>query len=421
MVEAEQRAMAYDWNVHALPYQRIPTGDLSLLPWVNKEFGAGKSGEVPNQIAWICGRSAGKTTTIVNNLRLKVESGERRCIGIVCPTETNYREQIALPLIAASPDDFKPIYREHHKKIIWPNGAFANLCSGQRPDLVRGYNWDLLVCDEVVAWQYPEIYRLARAATRVGDNPLTLIGTTPKSTPLIWDIVRDPKTLVINASTYDNTHLSKAAIESVTGPYIGHPDYEAEILGRLFEKIQGSLWTQDVISANRVAESDLPELVRVVVGVDPGAYSADGDDTGIVVCAKGIDGLYYVIKDYSRLKGSPEQAAKAMIAAYEDSGADAMLYESNNGGEWIKTVILGIHPNTNVQKVHAYRGKQLRAEPISAMYERGEVKHVGIHNDLEKQMREWVPGTGKSPGRVDALVFALTNLCGKGKEVRFYQ
>lgn len=420
LIEREAVDASYDWSANCLPYQRLPLGDLSLNPNVSKELGAGKSGETPNTFAWICGRSAGKTTTVVNNLRTLVQSGERRSIGIVCPTETNYREQIALPLIAASPADFKPKYVEHHKKIVWPNGAYANLCSGERPDLVRGYNWDLLVCDEVVAWRYPEIYRLARAATRVGDNPLTLVGTTPKSTPLIWSIVNDPKTAVIHASTYDNIHLSAAAIESVVGPYIGHPDYDAEIMGKLYEKIAGALWTPETIAGCRVVEADLPQLVRVVVGIDPGAYSEGGDDTGVVVCGKGIDGLYYVVGDYSRTKGSPEQAAKAMVGAYADFGADKLVYEANNGGDWIKSVILAADPAANVAKVHAYRGKQLRAEPISAMYERGEVKHVGTFGELESQMRNWVAGKGKSPGRLDALVFALTELSGKGREIRFY-
>ncbi len=420
LLAAQDQIDAYDWDRHCLPYQRLPH-NLSDCPWVSREWGAGAVGnEDFNTILWCCGRGAGKTTTITHNVCKLVEQGRYKRIGIVAPTERIYRESIALPIVDASPDWCKAVYRANESKIVWANGATAQLLSAEKPRLIRSWNFDTLVLDEVVAWQYPECYALARACLRVGEEPLTLIGTTPMSTPLIWSILRSPNTAVINASTYDNTTLSKQALAALIEPYLGHPDYDQEILGRIHERIAGALWTAETIGGKRIIA--LPEgvtLVRVVVGVDPGGFGSDGDEAGIVVVGKGSEGRYYVLADYS-LQGQPDAVAKAMVAAYNDYFADAMVYETNQGGNWIRALVDTIDPTINLVGVHAKQGKRLRAEPISALYNRGEVSHIGTHEALEAQMRKWIPGKGSSPDRIDGLVYGITNLSGKGREVKFY-
>lgn len=398
LLDRDAQERRYDWSLNALPYQRLPEGDY-------------------NTVLWLCGRGAGKTRTLVENTRYMVQKGERTSIGVVCPTEGIYRDVFYADLLKCSPPDFKPIYRAQEKAILFPNGVRANLCSGERPDLVRGFNWSLLVCDEVAAWRYPETYALAKAATRAGDHPLTLVGTTAKSTPLLWKIKNDPNTVTIHASSFDNPHLPKSFLDDLRALYFGSSDWDNEVLGLLRERVAGALWSSEIISGNRVAEA--PELKRVVVGVDPGAYSQGGDETGIVVAGLGVDGGFYVLADYS-LQTTPDLSARAMLRAYDDHMAGKIVFEGNQGGDWIRSLIHTVNPSANVAKVHAYRGKELRAEPVSALYAQGKVHHVGELPSLEREMCEWVPGKGKSPNRLDALVFALTELSGRGRELRVY-
>ena len=419
LAEAEQEAAIYDWDAQALPHQRIPGRDLSKCPWVSKEYGAGKVNNPDwNTLMWLCGRGSGKTTTITHNIQELVETGEYKEIGIVSTNANVLREQYGLPIQKLSPPWFKARHIANQSKIVWPNGAQALLLTAEAVEATRGNNFDLLVCDELVAWRKPSTYRTVRAGLRRGKRPLCLVATSAKSTELIWELVKSPATAVIEASTYDNTALTPEQLESVVQAWRGHPDYDAEILGKLYEKIVGSLWTQEQISGSRVTEA--PELSRIVVGVDPGAYSANGDDTGVVVCAKGVDGRYYILADYSRAKGTPTEAANAVVSAYNDWQAGSVVVEVNNGGDWIPTVLRSVDPAINIKKVHASTGKLTRAEPISAMYNRGECSHVGTFAELEKQLRTWVPGRGISPGRLDALVFALTELSGRSRELKVY-
>ena len=185
-----------------------------------------------------------------------------------------------------------------------------------------------------------------------------------------------------------------------------------ELFGEILDDNPGALWNRAQIEATRITLKNLPNLTRIVVGVDPAVTSGeDSDLTGIVVCGMSNNGHYYVLAD-NTLKASPELWAQAVVAAYELHKADRVIAEVNNGGDLVISVMRQVKASLPVKKISSSRGKDLRAEPISALYEQGRVHHVGYFGSLEDQMCEWDKSdkTAKSPDRIDALVFALTEL-----------
>ena len=178
------------------------------------------------------------------------------------------------------------------------------------------------------------------------------------------------------------------------------------------------MWNDAMISTFRV-ESAPASLERVVVGVDPAVTSADmSDETGIIVAGvKRIQGEkhYYVLADRS-LRSSPNAWAGAAVNAFHEFEADRLVAEVNNGGDLVENLVQGAAgKRIPYRAVRASRGKITRAEPIAALYERGLVHHVGTFPVLEDQMRNYCgKDTEKSPDRMDALVWALTELSSKG-------
>lgn len=153
------------------------------------------------------------------------------------------------------------------------------------------------------------------------------------------------------------------------------------------------------------------DLQRIVVAIDPAVTSGeDADFTGIVVAGKGVDGHGYVLDDLT-CRLSPDGWARRAVTAYHKWGADRIIAEVNNGGDLVERVIHTVDPKVAFTAVHASRGKRTRAEPVAALYEQGRVFHVGMFPDLEDQMCNYTPdGYDGSPDRVDALVYALTEL-----------
>ena len=182
--------------------------------------------------------------------------------------------------------------------------------------------------------------------------------------------------------------------------------------GRWMDETEGALWKHSLIDAYRVQE--VPYLQRIVVGVDPAVSSSAGaDETGIVAAGKSADGHYYVLSDAS-MQGSPLEWAQAVCAKYQKHKADRVVAEVNNGGDLIVANLRRVAPEVSCKNVHAVRGKFVRAEPIAALYEQGKVHHAGSFVELEEQMCSYNPATAKkSPDRMDALVWALTELSEK--------
>lgn len=210
-------------------------------------------------------------------------------------------------------------------------------------------------------------------------------------------------------SSHDNPHISKNALGEITQD-MTNVAYQQEILAEDIEEAPGALWTRELINRTRVTKH--PDLVRIVVGVDP--TGSRGNECGIVVAGLGNDGEGYVIDDRSLL-GSPGEWADEVLNAYNLNNADIIVGETNYGGDMVEATIKQAGNTQNqiyrYKNVHATRGKAVRAEPIVAAYEHGKVHHVGEFPHLENEQVMWIPGESRySPNRIDALVWAMTEL-----------
>jgi phage terminase large subunit-like protein len=237
--------------------------------------------------------------------------------------------------------------------------------------------------------------------------------TTPRPIPLLKKLLADAATVVTRAATADNAeNLAPSFVEEMTRRYWGTALGRQELLGELVDDTSGALWRRDWIEAHRVASA--PELSAVVVAVDPPVTAtAASDACGTVIAGLGPDGRAYVIDDRTLQGREPIVWARAAVAAYHDTMADRVVAEVNQGGDLVVTILRQIDPNVAVRQVRATRGKWLRAEPVAALYAEGRVAHVGTFDALEDQMCAFGAdglSRGRSPDRLDALVWALTDL-----------
>jgi predicted phage terminase large subunit-like protein len=244
---------------------------------------------------------------------------------------------------------------------------------------------------------------------RLGRLPQIAVATTPRPAPIIRELVADPTCIVTRGSTYENkANLAPSFLRQIVSRYEGTRLGRQELNAELLEDVEGALWTLAMIEAQRVKEA--PAMRRIVVGVDPKASVEADSETGNVVAGLGVDGEYYILEDAS-LNGTPEQWGRAVVDAYQRHRADRIVPEVNQGGDMVSSVLRAVDARVAIRPVHASRGKVTRAEPIAALYEQGKVHHVGGFAKLEDQMTQWVPGMA-SPDRMDALVWALTDLMG---------
>lgn len=266
------------------------------------------------------------------------------------------------------------------------------------------------------SWRYESTwYEGLVPALRKGENPRIVVTTTPRPTKLIKDILsrKDGTVHVTRGSTWENEdNLSPAALAELRRRYEGTRLGRQELEGELLEDIEGALWSRSNIDADRVRLSDVPDLTSVVVAVDPAVTSDDdSDESGIV--AVGYAGDHgYVLGDYS-LRGTPNEVINKAITAYKIHKADKIVAEVNNGGDWIGSLLRTVNTNIPYDTVHASRGKAIRAEPVSSLYEQHRMHHVGSFPQLEDQMCGFVPGVSQGhDDRMDALVWATTALPG---------
>jgi phage terminase large subunit-like protein len=194
--------------------------------------------------------------------------------------------------------------------------------------------------------------------------------------------------------------------------YADTPLGRQELDGEIVEDRMTGIWKRAWLDEARL--SARPELTRIVVAVDPPITATAGSDScGIIVAGLGVDGRGYVIGDRTIQGREPAVWAHAAVAAYHDYRADRIVVETNQGGDLVVQIFRTVEPNLPVKKVYASRGKYLRAEPISVLYAQGRVAHVGEFPELERQMCDFAAdglSNGRSPDRLDALVWALTEL-----------
>ncbi len=404
--EKECEALNFDWSF-----------------WARKN-------QLPPEGAWFCwlilaGRGFGKTRTAVEWIRGMVEGdspfkapkGAPERIALVADTLLDGKLTMIegeSGLLAVTPNDFMPVFNSSNKKLVWPNGIQAFLYSAESPDQLRGPQHHVAWADEIAKWRYvEETWSNLLLGLRLGKNPKVLATTTPRNIPLLKQLVADKTTQIIRGSTYDNlSNLPQSFFDQVVEQYEGTRVGRQEIYGEILTDAQGALWNRDLLERIRVRQ--VPDFDRIIVAVDPPVTSGKSADTcGIIVAGKDHNNQAYILEDCSVQGLSPHGWAKAALAAYERYEADRLVAEVNNGGELVESLLRQIDPDVSYRAVRASRGKVLRAEPVAALYEQGRVMHHGFFSELEDQMccltGEGL-SNGKSPDRVDAMVWAVTEL-----------
>lgn len=401
--------LLWDWSVWGRPEQQAPEGDWNI--W-----------------AYIAGRGAGKTRTAAEWVREEAKyttTGQRR-FALVARTAADVRDVIVegeSGIINVTPPSERPLYEPSKRRLTWPNGNTATCFTADEPDSLRGPQFTHAWGDEIAAWrQTPDAAGMTafdnlRVGTRLGANPKIMVTTTPKRVPLLYQLIAEAektgKVVITRGSTLDNSgNLSQAYIDAIVGVYEGTRLAAQELYGEMLSDVEGALWTQELIDRGREMQLPMGTPLRCI-GVDPSVAENPRDECGIVVVAStGERDLYkrnsWVLEDAS-IHGSPEVWANKVVAMARKWGCPVVA-EVNQGGALVRNAINTIDPTVKVLEVHSKYGKALRAEPITLAYEQNRVHHVGYLGDLESQMCAWIPGEGKSPDRVDALVHALTAL-----------
>jgi predicted phage terminase large subunit-like protein len=387
----------YAWQLHARPEQLPPDGDWNT---------------------WLClaGRGWGKTRVGAEWVRDLVASGKAKRIAIVAPTLRDARQVMVegeSGLLAVCPPELRARegYQPGLGQITFANGATVTWFSAEEPERLRGPQFDAAWCDELCAWARPETWDMLQMATRLGEHPRICITTTPKPTPLLKSILKDPRTVISRGSTFDNAkNLAANFLAAVESKYSGTRLGRQELYAEVLEDTQGALWSLAMLDQHRVKEA--PELVRVVVGVDPSVTaSGSSDETGIVVVGKARDGQLYVLGDHSG-RMSVDAWARKVVEVFEHYSADVVVGEVNQGGDLVQRSLKQAATNLPFRAVRATRGKLKRAEPVAMVYEQGRAHHVGCFNALEDQLVSYTPTSKTSPDRLDALVWACSELLG---------
>lgn len=400
--------------------------DCDGLPHPGRQGRHARASQRPPDWAWdawllLAGRGFGKTRTGAEWSIDKARTQERG--ALIGPTAADARDiliQGESGIMACAPATFRPVYEPSKRRLTYPNGATQIVYSADEPDRLRGpqhhYGW----FDELAAWRYLQhAWDMAQLGMRLGDHPQICITTTPRPLPLIKALLKEERTAITRGSTYDNLHnlaptFQRAVVAKYEGTTLGRQELNAEVL----DDLPGALVSRTCLEENRVPEA--PELINVVVGMDPAGTGA-GDETGLVVVGRGADGRNYVLHDGSgRL--SPDAAARRAWSLLETYGASLLVVEDNGGKDWIEHVLRTVwreHDGTDgpppLRRVNASQGKVLRAQPVAMRYEQNRVSHVGRHEELEDQLTTWIPEETprESPDRLDALVHAVTHLMKK--------
>jgi len=387
------------------------------------------AGSRPSQVrpagdwdTWLvnAGRGFGKTRTGAEwvNRKARYMPGSRG--ALVAPIAADTRDVMIegeSGILTTSPNDFRPKYEPSKRRLTWPNGSMAFTYSADEPDRLRGPQHHWAWVDEWAAMRQGEsLMAMLDLGLRLGEHPEKVVTTTPR--PLKWlrALMSEPDTVVTAGSTYDNLEnlaptFRRRIVARYEGTRLGRQELHAEIL----DDVEGALWSLIIIDAGRRPTPPPDNVVRRVVAIDPATTNTDeSDETGIIVACRDTNGHGYVEEDRSG-RYSPDGWAREAVAAFDETQADAVVIETNQGGDMCETTLRSVRQNLPIRRVVASRGKRTRAEPISAMYEQGRIHHpLAPLLELEDQMTSWTPDAPKSPDRMDAAVWALTDLMEAG-------
>lgn len=420
--KVEALDLIYTWRgLQARPEQLAPDGD-----WDH----------------WLilAGRGFGKTRSGAEWVHEQIAAGTRR-IALVARTAADIRDVMVegeSGILNTAHPGRRPKWNPSNRRLTWPNGAIATTFSAQEPDSLRGPQYEKAWCDELAAWSYAqETWDMLMMILRLGQHPQACITTTPRPTPLVRSLLADAwtpgrlgGTVVTRGSTFDNSaNLAPSFSEKLRRKYEGSRLGRQELYAEVLDDNPGAMWHRATIEALRVREA--PAMKRIIVAVDPAATAdAQSCECGIIVAGVGVDGHGYILEDLSEVN-TPDGWAKKIVKAYHDWKADRIIAEVNLGGALVEMLLRVVDRNIPFRSVKAARGKAIRAEPVAALYEQGRVHHVGEWPELEDQLVCWDPGnlpTGgvhsgargaargevgdarTSSDRLDALVWALTDL-----------
>lgn len=402
----EQRQLVFLWRFWARESQLPPHGE-EWRTWMVQ-----------------AGRGFGKTRVGAEWVRSIAERTAKPVrIALVAPTAADARDTMVegeSGLLAISPPWFRPTYEPSKRRVTWPNGTRATLFSADEPERLRGPQHHFAWCDEVGSWFYPEAWDQLQFGLRLGDRPRAVVTTTPRPTQLIRRILSAHDTVITRGSTFDNAaNLAPSFVSEIRKIYEGTRLGRQELYAELLDDTPGALWQLSQLDTIRV--SYVPPLRRIVVAIDPSVTaSEDSDECGIIVAGIDDDGLGYVLEDLSGVM-SPQAWATRAVNAYHRWRADRVVAETNNGGDLVESTIRTVDRSVSYRGVRAARAKRARAEPVAALYEQGRIRHraEGLPkrghdatvSALEEQMTTWdASASDRSPDRVDALVWALTDL-----------
>jgi phage terminase large subunit-like protein len=385
------------------------TARLLLRSWY---FWARKEQRPPNgrwnTWLYLGGRGAGKTRAGAGWIADGVESGKFKRIALLGATFNDARAVMLEGESGLMRATEGAVYEPSNYRVRWENGAVATVLSAEEPDGIRGHQFDAAWGDEFCKWRDPQAaLDMLRMALRIGKSPRLLLTTTPRNIAALKTLMSEKGVVQTHGTTRANiVNLAPGFVESLEARYggtrLGRQELDAEIIA----DNDAALWHRGWIERGRVREA--PELERIIVAVDP-PVSTHGDECGIVVVGRSADNKAYVLADRSMGGLTPLGWSSRVAETYELFEADSIAAEGNQGGEMVRTLLNTALPNAAVKLVHATRGKQTRAEPSVMLYEQGRVHHVGVFAELEDQMCNY-DGTGASPDRMDALVWALTEL-----------
>ena len=397
--------LQHDWGFWARPEQLEPDGNWNT--WVA-----------------LAGRGWGKTRAGAEWVRHRIRSGDK-IVHCVAPTKGDVRRVMVegdsglLNVCWEGDETYRgkhigfPVWSPTNNSLTWENGAKAVFFSAEDPERLRGPQAYSAWCDELCAWRNAQdTWDMMMFGLRLGRHPKVFVTTTPKTTKLIRTILNDENTVVSKGSTYDNAaNLAGTFLDAVRKTYEGTRLGRQELYAEILDEASGALWNRGLLAKCEVEKDEVPTLNRIVVAIDPAVTAnAESDMTGIIVAGVDVNGTAYVLEDHTG-RYTPQQWASKAIQLYRDHMADRIVAERNQGGDMVRHTLHTEDETVPVKLVHASRGKMARAEPVSALYEQGKVKHVRGLNDLEDQMVQWEPlGSIGSPDRLDALVWAITDL-----------
>jgi phage terminase large subunit-like protein len=369
------------------------------------------------------GRGAGKTRTgaeWVRGLALGEPDFASQPVGriaLIGETAADVRDVMiegVSGILAVHASSERPTWEPSRRRLAWPNGAIAQAFSAEDPESLRGPQFECAWLDEFAKWRHAqETFDMLQFGLRLGQRPRQLVTTTPRPTPALKNLIDNPGTVIARSSTFANArNLAPSFIETIVGRYAGTRLGRQELEGEIVCEREGALWSRDMLEACR--EDKAPSLSRVVIAIDPPASSSRrADRCGIVAAGIDADGFVHVLEDCSLGAARPAAWARAAIATHQRYDADMIVAEVNQGGEMVAAVIHEADASIVVKQVRATRGKYLRAAPVAQLYEQGRVRHVGAFPALEDEMCAFGPNgleSGRSPDRLDALVWAVTAL-----------